>query len=119
MKHRTIDVAGILLALCLSVSAGLNYNASKSNTGNIVLAHTSTVSEAQASAVLAELDKSRQTPSESALRNSLTKAGVKQVTKMKIIVESKDGKTIVLLLDDPGDEKNARDVANTAAAQRK
>ena len=52
MKHWFLAVAIAVLVAASSLSAfGLNYNASKSNTGNIVV-HPSSVTEAQATAIL-------------------------------------------------------------------
>jgi type IV secretory pathway protease TraF len=115
MKHRfAIAAIVVLLAAAVSLSAfGLNYNASKSNTGNVILAHTSSVSEAQAAAVLARIDESRRAPSAAALRGYLTAAGVKH-DSMTILIEQDQGKTVILLLDDRGDEQKARDAAKQA-----
>jgi hypothetical protein len=111
MKHLAM-AAALLLPAALSLSAfGLNYNASKSNTGNYVLVHTSTVTEAQAAAILAEMEKSHRTPTEAALRSLMTAKGVKQGT-MKLIIEQQDGKNVVLMLDDPSEEKKARGATN-------
>ena len=116
MKHRSMATIAFLLAGTLSLFAfSVNYNASKSNTGNIVV-HTSSVTEAQAAAILAEIDKSRQAPTEAALRSLMTAQGIKQ-GKMKLIIQQKDGKNIVLMLDDPADEKKARDAANSATSR--
>lgn len=104
MKRFTL----LLAAAALLSAFGLNYNASKSNTGNIVV-HPSNVSEAQASAVLASLDASRDTPTEAAVRGHIAKAGIKPGAIKRIIIErNAQGKSNVLLLADPGDEAPAR-----------
>lgn len=116
MKHRSMAAIAFLLAATLSLFAfSVNYNASKSNTGNIVV-HPSSVTEAQAAAILAEIDKSRQAPTEAALRSLMTAQGIEQ-GKMKLIIQQKDGKNIVLMLDDPADEKKAQDAVNSATSR--
>jgi hypothetical protein len=102
----------MMIATLVATSAfALNYNSSKSNTGNIVIAYPSTVSDAQAAGALAELEKTHQTPTEAAVRPILTAKGVKQ-GGMKIIIEQKDGKTNILLLADQNDEQKARAAIN-------
>lgn len=111
MKHWFLAVAIAVLVAAPSLSAfGLNYNASKSNTGNIVV-HPSSVTEAQATAILAMIDKERQAPSQASIEGYLKATGVKQGSIKSIIVEPNQGKTTVFLLADPGDEKNARGAA--------
>jgi len=111
---------GVLLAAVAVLCAfGLNYNASKSNTGNLVLTYSSSrVSAAQASAVLAELEKAGKTPDETTVRRILQKNGVQAEGIRKIvisgIVHSGGGKGYgILLLEKPEDEAGAR-----AAIQR-
>ena len=115
MKHLFMIAVLAAGAVCLS-AFGLNYTASKSNTGNIVV-HSPAVSEAQAAAILAEIDKSKQAPSEAAVRGYLKKTGVKQGAIKTIVVETTGGKTTVLLLDDPADLTKAKDVVNTATSR--
>jgi hypothetical protein len=118
MKHSFLPVAiAMSLAATSSLSAfGLNYNASKSNTGNIVV-HPSSVTEAQATAILAMIDKERQAPNQASIEEYLKVTGVKQGSIKSIIVEPNQGKTTVLLLADPSDEKNARGVANVTTSR--
>src|ERR1700751_1875993 len=77
MKSLVRSIA-VGFALMSSLSAfGLNYNASKSNTGNFTLSYPDGVlSQAQAAAVLAEFDKTGQAPTEAVVRRILTKQGV-------------------------------------------
>jgi type IV secretory pathway protease TraF len=110
-----ITRAGIVAVAAVSLFAGLNYNASKSNTGNIVV-HSSSVSGAQAASILREIDKAS-APTEADVRGYLTKAGVKPGAIAKIVIETTDGKTTVLLLDDAGDESKARSVANITTSR--
>jgi hypothetical protein len=118
MKHWFLAATiAVLLAAAPSLSAfGLNYNASKSNTGNIVV-HPSSVTEAQATAILAMIDKERQAPSQASIEAYLKAAGVKQGFIKSIIVEPNQGKTNVFLLADPSDEKNARGAANVTTSR--
>jgi len=99
----------------VSVFAGLNYNASKSNTGNIVVCSPA-VSGAQVATIMREIDRASAL-TEADVRGYLTKAGVKQGVIAKIIIEQAGGKTTVLLLDDPDDETKARSVANIATSR--
>jgi hypothetical protein len=117
MKHWFVPVTIAVLVAAASLSAfGLNYNASKSNTGNIVV-HPSSVTEAQASAILAMIDKERQAPSQASIEGYLKAAGVKQGSIKSIVVEPAQGKTTVFLLADPSDEKNARGAANVTTSR--
>ena len=117
MKHWFVAVTIAVLVAAPSLSAfGLNYNASKSNTGNIVV-HPSSVTEAQASAILAMIDKERQAPSQASIEGYLKAAGVKQGSIKSIVVEPAQGKTTVFLLADPSDEKNARGAANVTTSR--
>jgi hypothetical protein len=117
MKHWFVAVTIAVLVAAASLSAfGLNYNASKSNTGNIVV-HPSSVTEAQASAILAMIDKERQAPSQASIEGYLKAAGVKQGSIKSIVVEPAQGKTTVFLLADPSDEKNARGAANVTTSR--
>lgn len=115
MRH--LLTIAVLAFGAVSLSAfGLNYNASKSNTGNIVV-HPSSVSEAQAAAVLADIDKGKQAPTEAAVKGYLTAHGVKAGMIKQIVIEQTGGKTTVLLLDAPGDLPNARGAANTPTSR--
>ena len=118
MNHRvSITAVGLLLVAAATLCAfGLNYNASKSNTGNIVV-HPDSVSEAQASAILAAIEKNHQPPTEAAVQGYAKAAGVKPGVIKSIIIESNQGKTSVLLLADPADEKTARGAANTSTSR--
>jgi hypothetical protein len=117
MNHRpSIAAIGVVLAAAGALSAfAINYNSSKSNSGNIVV-HSPTVTETQAAAILASLDKSRQAPTEAAIQGFIKAAGVKQGAIKAIIIEPNQGKTNVLLLDDPADEKTARAAMINAAS---
>ncbi|GEM_PF-6552371 len=100
-----------------ALSAAINYNSSKSNTGNIALAYPSTVTAAQAAAVLSEIEKSGKAPTETTVRSILTAKGIKQ-GGFKVIIEQKDNKTTILLLADPADEKAARAAAAKITTSR-
>jgi len=106
-----IASAGIVLAAAVSLFAGLNYNASKSNTGNVIVTPPS-VGSGQAAVILREIDEAS-APTEADVRGYLTKAGVKPGVIAKIIIEQTGGKTTVLLLEKPDDETKARSVVNT------
>jgi hypothetical protein len=118
MKHWFLAAAiAVLLVAVPSLPAfALNYNSSKSNTGNIVV-HPPLVTEAQANAILAMIDKERQAPSQASIEAYLKAAGVKQGSIKSIIVEPNQGKTTVFLLADPSDEKNARGAANVTTSR--
>jgi hypothetical protein len=114
-KHLfVIAQVGAVLA-AVSALAAINYNSSKSNTGNIVV-HSSSVSGAQAAAILREIDKASAL-TEADVRGYLTKAGLKPGAIAKIVIEQTGGKTTVLLLDDPADETKARSVANITTSR--
>ncbi len=118
MKLRS-GIAGIGIALAaVSLWAfGLNYNASKSNTGNIVV-YPESVTGAQATALLAEVDKGKTAPTEVTIKANLSKNGVKQGVVKQIVIENTAGKTTVLLLDDPADLTKARAaMANTSTSR--
>lgn len=116
--HRRLSIAlAFLLAAAAALAAfGLNYNASKSNTGNIVV-HPTSVTEAQATAILASIEKGRQPPTEAAIQGYVKAAGVKQGVIKSILIEPNQGKSTVLLLADPGDAQAARGAANTATSR--
>lgn len=99
-------IAGVVLL------AGLNYNASKSNTGNIIVTPES-VTAAQASAILAELEKSGKTPDEEAVRGAAAKHGIPKGVIKKIgvtgITTAGGSKGYgITLLADPADEDRAK-----------
>jgi hypothetical protein len=113
MRHfSTCATICVLLVFAAALSAfGLNYNASKSNTGNIVLAYSpDRMTEAQAAAVLAELEKGGAAPDEATLRQILKKQGVQADGIQKIVKPGMvgDPRTIAksycfLLLEKPED----------------
>ena len=77
-----------LVVATMAVAAfafGLNYNASKSNTGNIIVS-PEFVSKAQAGAILAEVEKSGKTPDEAAVRAAMKKQGVESSRIQKVII---------------------------------
>jgi hypothetical protein len=112
-------------AVMSSLSAfGLNYNASKSNTGNFTLSYPDEVlSQAQAAAVLAEFDKAGQAPTEALVRQLLTKQGV-AASRVKTVRVTSYGMTAsgghkgygIMLLEDPADEATARASLQRASA---
>ncbi len=109
-------IAGVVLV------AGLNYNASKSNTGNIIVTPES-VTAAQASAILADLEKSGKTPDEEAVRAAAAKHGVPKGVIKKVIVTGitsgggSKGYGITLLAE-PGDEGVAKAELNKLVEAR-
>lgn len=118
MNHRVSITAALLLASAAALSAfAINYNSSKSNSGNIVVAPPS-VTGAQANAILASIDKSRGTPTEASIRALLTATGVKQGAIKSIVIEQNQGKTTVLLLENSTDETAARASASKVTGTR-
>lgn len=110
MRQPAIVAAmGMALAVVSLYAFGLNYNASKSNTGNIVV-HPTSVSDGQAAAILADLDKGKQAPTEASVKQYMKAHGVQQGAIKQIVIENTGGKTTVILLDDPGDLVKARAV---------
>lgn len=117
MKRFLLAAAIAVLVAASSLSAfAVNYNSSKSNSGNIVV-HPPSVTEAQATAILAMIDKERGAPSQASIEGYLKVTGVKQGSIKSIIVEPNQGKTTVFLLADPSDEKNARGAANVTTSR--
>ena len=107
-------IGGVLTMTAPRASAGLNYSASKSNTGNFSIAyHNQLVSADQAAAVLNDLDKmGRRALDETALRGILKSHGVPADRIRKIVIEpGKSGRSggTILLLANPQDEAQARD----------
>ncbi len=112
---------GVLLTVAAPrSSAALNYNSSKSNTGNFVIAYTDPVTRAQADAILADLEKAGRSPDETGVRGILSTHGVQSDSIGKIIIDKgpsgSKGATI-LLLKDPGDENAARSAANITTSR--
>jgi hypothetical protein len=110
-------------ALMSSLSAfSINYNSSKSNTGNFTLSYPDGVlSQAQATAVLAEFDKAGQAPTEAVVRQILTKQGVaaSRVKAVRVIGMTSGGGSKgygIMLLEDPADEATARTSLQRASA---
>jgi hypothetical protein len=107
------SVVGLAVAVSLS-AFGLNYNASKSNTGNFTLSYPDDVlSRAQAAAVLAELDKAGKAPTEAVVRQILTQQGVSasRVKTIRVIGITSAGGSKgygIMLLENPDDEATAR-----------
>ena len=102
-------------AFMSSLSAfSINYNSSKSNTGNFTLSYPDGVlSQAQAAAVLAEFDKAGQAPTEAVVRQILTKQGVPaaRVKTVRVIGITSGGGSKgygIMLLEDAADEATAR-----------
>jgi hypothetical protein len=115
-------ICGLLLAMPSPCSAGVNYNSSKSNTGNFVLTYSpDVVSGAQAAAILGDLDKTgAQVMDETTLRGILKTHGVRNDHIRKIIIEPvKSGRQdgAIFLLENPRDEAQARSAydRNTAS----
>lgn len=101
---------GLLFTLVPRSSAAINYNSSKSNTGNITYP-PNVVTADQVLIIRKEIDKA--TPmalDEPAVRGALKTAGVKEGSVKTVIVERGQGGKgySVLLLADPADEATAR-----------
>jgi hypothetical protein len=118
-----LSAVGFVLAASLS-AFGLNYNASKSNTGNFTLSYPDDVlSRAQAAAVLVELDKADKAPNEAVVRQILTKQGVQasRVKTVRVIAITSGGGSKgygIMLLEDPADEATARAALATFGSQK-
>jgi hypothetical protein len=106
-------VSGLLVTMPSRCSAAKTYNSSHSNTGNFVLSYNpEVVTQAQAKAILDDLDKKGQgAVDESTVKFIMHAHGVLQGKINKIIIEppkrGQKGVTI-LLLADPADEAQAR-----------
>ncbi|HTS77447.1 MAG TPA: hypothetical protein VMG40_14645 [Bryobacteraceae bacterium] len=110
MKPLGAVATSLVLATTL-VAFGLNYNASKSNTGNIILtAPEGALTQAQVGAILSELDKSKTAPTEAAVRQVLAKQGVPANRFKKVLITTAGGSKGygIMLLADPQDEATAR-----------
>jgi hypothetical protein len=113
--------AGFVLMSSLSAFR-INYNSSKSNSGNFTLSYPDGVlSQAQAAAVLAEFDKGGQAPTEAVVRQILTKQGVAatRLKAVRIIGMTSGGGSKgygIMLLEDPADEATARASLQRASA---
>jgi hypothetical protein len=116
-----LGIIGVLLAAFAPRSfASVNYNSSKSNTGNIVISYNpNQVTKAQAAAILADLEKSGPSAGEPDVRAVLTKQGVTNDSiKSIVIIPAGNGKgSTILLLADPVDEKAARDAVNRPSSR--
>jgi len=103
----------LLLTLASPCSAAINYNSSKSNSGNFVLTYSpNAASGAQAAAILGDLDKmGARVLDESTLRGILKTHGARTDHIRKIIIEPvKNGRPdgAIFLLENPTDEAQAR-----------
>ncbi len=87
MKHHSTSAAIGALLLAAAFSAfGLDYIASRSNNGNIILAYSpDRMTPAQAVAVFAELEKLDAVPDEAALRQVLKRQAVQADGIQKIV----------------------------------
>ncbi len=105
--------AAMLGALAVvTVGFAINYNSSKSNSGNIVVA-PDFVTKSQAAAVLADLEKSGKTPDETAVRAAMKKHGVAadRIREVHITGITSGGGSKgygILLLENASDESTAR-----------
>lgn len=111
MKSSYLAIGVLLAGVVSLVAFGLNYNASKSNTGNIIVT-PDYVTKAQAAAILAEVEKTGKTPDEAAVRTVMTRHGVPsdRIKKVVIGITSSGGSKGygIMLLDDPANEGAAR-----------
>jgi hypothetical protein len=110
----TLSAVASLLVMMLSLSyAASNLNLSKSNINRLVYP-TGLVSEAQANAILAELDKAGGTVGAGQVTEIIKRHGVQtdRVKKIVILPADKPGKQItVILLTNPAEETQAREIA--------
>ncbi|HEY6340703.1 MAG TPA: hypothetical protein VIY49_04355 [Bryobacteraceae bacterium] len=115
---------GFVFAASLSAFS-INYNSSKSNSGNFALSYPDEVlAQAQAAAVLAELDKAGNAPTEAVVREILTKLGVpaSRVKTIRVIGITSGGGSKgygIMLLEDSADEATARASLQRALAIQK
>ena len=110
----TLSAVASLLVMMLSLSyAASNLNLSKSNINRLVYP-TDLVTEAQANAILAELDKAGRTVGAGQVTEIIKRHGVQtdRVKKIVILPADKPGKQIaVILLTNPAAEAQAREIA--------
>jgi len=110
----TLGAVASLLVMMLSLAyATANLNFSKSNINRLVYP-TDLVSETQAKAILAELDKAGRTVGAGQVTEILKRHGVQtnRVKKIVILPADKPGKqATVILLTNPADETQAREIA--------
>ncbi len=113
-RQLTLSAVASLLVMMLSLSyATANLNLSKSNINRLVYP-TDLVSEAQATAILGELDKAGRTVGAGQVTEIIKRHGVQtdRVKKIVILPADKPGKqTTVILLTNPADETQAREIA--------
>lgn len=106
-------VAGLLVMMGSLSNATANLNLSKSNINRLVYP-AGLVSEAQANAILVELDKAGGTVGAGQVTEIIKRHGVQtdRVKKIVIVPADKPGKHgTVILLTNPADETQAREIA--------
>jgi hypothetical protein len=107
----TIGAVILVVAPCVCI-AGLNYNASKSNTGYFVVSYdVNIITLAQAGAILTDLEKEKaegQPVDEDGVREVMRKQGVQNDHVKKIIIETEaSGKSTTILLLSRREDENA------------
>lgn len=108
-----LGAIGVLFAAFAPAShAAAKYSSSKSNDGNFVLSYDpNIVTQAQAAAILTDLEKPDQPIDEPGVRDVLREEGVQNDSIKKVVIEpgpnGSKGATI-LLLAKPADETAAR-----------
>ena len=109
----TLSAAASLLVMTVSFShATANLNLSKSNI-NRLLYPTDLVSEAQAKAILAELDKAGRTVGADQVTEIIKRHGVQAERVKKVVILPVDRRVTqvtVILLTNPADETHAREM---------
>jgi len=120
MKRLFILVTiSIVLAAMQSLSwAGSNLNSSKSNTYRVVY-DTTIVNPAQASAILADLDRAGRTVGAGQVTEIIKRHGVQVDRVKKIVIRPSDKirkETTILLLTNPADEAQALAVSDEGAS---
>jgi hypothetical protein len=106
-------VTGLFVTMLTLSYAAVNLNSSKSNVYRLIYP-AALVSEAQANAILAGLDKAGRTVGSVQVTEILKRHGVQtdRVKKIVILPADKPGKQItVILLTNPADETQAREIA--------
>jgi hypothetical protein len=118
---RLFGTVALVLAGAVGLAAfAINYTASKSNTGNVIVSPDTIT--AQASAALADLEKAKGTPTQIAVSHALKNHGVDSVKMGKVVIyEITSGGGSkgygILLLANPNDEAAAKAVAGKAASK--
>ena len=113
-------ISSVLVAMLSLSWAGSNLNSSRSNVYRVVY-DTTVVSPAQASGILADLDKAGRTISAGQVTEIIKRHGVQTDRVKKIVIRPADKtrkQTTILLLTNLADEPQAIAVSDTATDER-